>query len=145
MSFSSPMTREKMESLGHHTRGTYRGPLGWEYATGLCKDLGQAKREDGTPTFTPGSLCIVSQDDGYNVVYILTEQKYQRDQARRERHVKEYMRGKIEYLLWSGKGEITPALLAKDACSCHDLDPDDVPEDYLNWASEITQEYKSAQ
>ena len=85
MNFSKPMTREKMETLGHHTRGTYRGPLGWHDAMDLCKDLGQARREDGTPTFRLGSLRIVSQDEGYNVVYTLTEEEYQQDQARRER------------------------------------------------------------
>jgi len=89
MSFSGPMTREKMETLGHHTRGTYRGPLGWHDAMSLCQDLGQARREDGTPTFAPGSLRIVSQGEGYNVIYTLTEEEYQQDRARRE-HIQEY-------------------------------------------------------
>jgi len=79
------MTREKMESLGHHTRGTYRGPLGWHDAMDLCKDLGQARHEDGTHVFRVGALRIVSQDDGYNIVYLLTEEEYQQDRACDER------------------------------------------------------------
>ena len=75
--FSGPMTREKMESLGHHTRGTYRGPLGWHYCMELYNDLQQAKHEDGTHVFRVGALRIVSQDEGYNIVYVLTEQEYQ--------------------------------------------------------------------
>ena len=77
MSFSSPMTREKMEALGHHTRGTYRGPLSWHYCMELYEDLQQARREDGTHVFRVGSLFIVSQGEGYNIVYLLTEQEYQ--------------------------------------------------------------------
>ena len=71
------MTRQDMENQGHHTRGTYRGPLSWKYCLGLVGDLRRAKREDGGSVFTPGSLFIVSQDDKYNVIYILTEQEYQ--------------------------------------------------------------------
>ena len=76
-------TCQDMEQLGYHVRGTYRGPFSWEYCLGLVCDLRQAKCEDGSPAFTPGSLHIVSQGKGYNVVYTLTEQEYQLSQQRK--------------------------------------------------------------
>ena len=75
------MTRQDMEQLGYHTRGTYRGPFSLEYCQKVIDELLQTKRENGSPVFTPGSLYIVSQDDEYNVVYTLTEQEFLRDQA----------------------------------------------------------------
>lgn len=83
--FSGPMTREKMESLGHHTRGTYRGPLSWRECVELYDDLQQAMLPDGvTHTFAVGTLFIVSQDEGYNIVYTLTEEEYQQTQQEYE-------------------------------------------------------------
>lgn len=62
------MSRQDLERLGHKVRGTYRGPLGWHECMALYDDLQQARLPDGTHTFTLGSLHIVSQDDGYNIV-----------------------------------------------------------------------------
>ena len=66
------MTRQDMERLnpGYTIRGTYRGPLDWELCTGLYDDLQQSKCEDGTHVFPVGTLYIVSQDDGYNIVTV---------------------------------------------------------------------------
>jgi len=144
--FSGPPTREKMESLGHHTRGTYRGPLSWHYCMELYDDLQQARREDGTHVFRVGSLFIVSQDEGYNIVYTLTEEEYQQSLVHHERTVKRYMRDELEYALEPGTGEVIPTLLAEDACRYFDEygpEPDrDIPESYFDWALEIAQEYE---
>jgi len=70
MSFSGPMTREKMEALNPDCtiRGTYRGPLDWELCIGLCDDLQHAQHVGGGYVFPVGVLFIVSQGDGYNIV-----------------------------------------------------------------------------
>ena len=70
MSASEPMTRERMEQLNPDCviRGTYRGPLDWELCTSLYDSLQQAKTDDGDHVFSVGTLYIVSQDGGYNIV-----------------------------------------------------------------------------
>ena len=72
MSPSGPMTCEKMEHLNPDCviRGTYRGPLDWELCTSLYNDLQQCvyPYPDGDYVFPAGTLYIVSQDDGYNIV-----------------------------------------------------------------------------
>lgn len=64
------MTRQEMERLnpGYVIRGTYRGPLDWELCTGLYDDLQQAQHVGGGYVFPAGTLYIVSQGDGYNIV-----------------------------------------------------------------------------
>lgn len=66
------MSRQDMERLnpGKKVRGTYRGPLDWELCTSLYDSLQQARCQDGTHVFAIGTLFIVSQDDGYNIVRV---------------------------------------------------------------------------
>ena len=72
MSASGPMTREEMERLNPDcvVRGTYRGPLDWELCMRLYDSLQQCVYPfpDGPHVFPVGTLFIVSQDDGYNIV-----------------------------------------------------------------------------
>ena len=70
MSASGPMTRERMEQLNPDCviRGTHRGPLDWDLCTSLYDSLQQAKTGDGDHVFPVGTLYIVSQDGGYNIV-----------------------------------------------------------------------------
>ena len=76
MGISSPMTRERMEQLNPDCviRGTYRGPLDWELCIGLYNDLQQAQHVGGGYVFPVGTLFIVSQGNGYNIV---TKEKIQ--------------------------------------------------------------------
>lgn len=69
------MTRQDLERLGHEVRGTYRGPLDWELCTGLYNDLQQCKHQDGTHVFRMGTLFIVRQDPGFNIITIERNKK----------------------------------------------------------------------
>ena len=64
------MTRQDLEQMGYKVKGTYRGPLDWKLCTGLYNDLQQCKQQDGTHVFPVGTLFIVRQDPGFNIVTV---------------------------------------------------------------------------
>lgn len=66
------MTRRDMEErFGYEVQSTYQGPLDWKLCMSLYNDLRQAKTLDGKYTFPPGTLRMVEQGDGFNIVEIV--------------------------------------------------------------------------
>lgn len=66
------LSRQDLRKLGHKVRGTYRGPLDWDLCTSLCDSLQQAKDTGGNYVFPLGSLRIVQQEGGFNIVEVLS-------------------------------------------------------------------------